>query len=422
MSKRLVSLFALLAMIWAAFPVQAEEEKAPDVMRGDVFQQITDHLQWSAGESGVPMPDDVDGSSAYAESISILLKHDVIQGFPDGTVRTQNELTGEQLSYVLARIVGVPDAQATTFLKETYDLTLNASLSREIVDETIQQVLTSDSEAVELIGQANTKLSEQTSYRAQVDQSNSITVNDDVYGDLRDAVSDMSVRTEMEYHDEDGMHITMEQQGTSAEGPSSVQTEQYIVPDGMYMNIPHPESGELTWFTMGEDLPVSFDQLKQMQEQSLKMNDAFVDRYFFYRYDGTETMDGEDVEKVSFNGNVASVQEMFGVMQQTMSNNQQMAQMIQNMMRSAQTVPEGLSYVGSMWIHEETGLPVRNEMSMTIRFPSESPLPYQSFSTDMTTTYRDYNEVEQVELPEEAENAEEMPQPELNGNGTNPQP
>src|SRR5699024_1212368 len=107
----------------------------------------------------------------------------------------------------------------------------------------------------------------------------------------------MNTDIQMAFHVEDGIHMTMTMDLGQMEGVelpaelADMKMDQYITPDGMFMQMPNPETGEVEWIKMDDSvMPFTFDQLMEMQKDSINANQALLDsKNVFYRDLGSET-------------------------------------------------------------------------------------------------------------------------------------
>lgn len=415
MPKKLLVMMLVMLLALPAAVHAADEDAAESVTRGEFFRSIAEHLELKPEQSDLPLPSDVPNESPYAESVRALMEKQVLFGYPDGTVRPDEEIQAEHAAYLLARLLGVEDAQAVDFLNEKYGVNLTGSAKSEEARQSVARVLSTDPATLDLIKQSTVKQLEVTSFKAVVDQSMRMEFRPDAPAELAGLMSDITATSEMVYHLEDGMHlittmklpeIPMEE---GAIPPEGIAVEQYMVPEGMFMKITDPSTGEDQWISMG-DLPFSFPELQQMQQSSMGYIDELMNmQTVFYRTEGVETVNGAPAHKIGFNGTIASLEDIMKMMQSFMPN--QESGSATDLLAGLGDIFKDASFAGTMWLNQETLLPIRAEMTMSMQLADNPALPIETIFSDMSMEYADFNQVESIELPEEAKTAATLPLP-----------
>jgi len=410
MKRKTVSLF-LTALIVIIMSIPVSAANTQDVVtRGDFLTLIQNKLNLAVDEQ-IELPKDVKADSPYAESLRAMMGQKVIAGYPDGTVKLNQAITSQQAVAFLGRILGVTE-DTENFLKEEYGISFEnqSPITMEMAQAAVQKALTSDAKLLELIKHSTEKQLEQTSYSSDMQQSISITPKKEAKeaGELQ--AFNMNLSGNMKYHQEKGIKMTM-----SGKIPmpgmedADFNMEQYIVAEGLYMKINNPETGEEQW--IHTVLPIEFEKMLQLQKDSQSFNNLMTDKYFFYRDKGKEVVDGKTLQKVGFSGRMISFEEISKIMNEVMQDNAQALE-VGDSLANMDSLFENLTMSGTLWLDEETLLPAKTDINMIIRYNQDKKeIPLESVNAHVAGTYADYNQVEDIVLPEAAKQAVEIPSP-----------
>lgn len=410
MRKKIVPLLLATALLVPSM-AQAASEDQENVTRGQFFHMVTEHLQWPDQSREAALPEDIAADSAYAESVRQLIGQKVVFGFPDGTVGADRALTGNEATLILGRLLGLDDAEAATFLQTVYGVSFaDDAVSAEAAEQAVQTVLISDADAVELMKASYEEQLAVDSFRSEINQQTTVAMKEDGAIPGMPSSVELPMTSVMEYHKDQGLRQTVTMNlsgiaGAEAVG-SEMKMEQYIVPEGMYMMTTDPSTGEEMWLNMGSMLPVSFDQMMAMQNSNLNMNDAFTDKYIFYRYDGEQTVDGQTLHQISYNGHLASLEHILQMLKSLMPDENQAAELLAGL---EETMDVSMNFTGTMWIEAESKLPVKTDMDVRMAFGEVEGMPIDHMKMSMEMDFYDYGKVEGIVLPEAAKNAEPLP-------------
>src|SRR5690606_32182934 len=118
---RAISIFILAAMlVFSAVSVGAESDAVTSetITRGEFFNALVAELGWTPSGEDIALPQDITADSPYAEAVSVLTAKGILAGYPDGTVKPEEELIPKHAAFLLGRVLGVSDADAEVFLQE----------------------------------------------------------------------------------------------------------------------------------------------------------------------------------------------------------------------------------------------------------------------------------------------------------------
>jgi|GEM_PF-2577562 len=412
MKRKLLSLSlssSLLAGALMGGSMAAAQTNSSDFMtRGEFIKTIVDQLQFPLYDSSISLPKDVKSESPYANAIRIMQERKVINGFGDGTVRLENMLHKNEAYIIIARILGIDEKKAPEILAKDYGVVLeNEVLSEDEARKAIEQALQSDPVAHEWVIKSSEEMEKQDSFKAMMQQNMEMVFNEKIPEMNNQDSMTFSMNIEMAYKKDKGFHMVSTSKLPQAlpNGDTEMNMEQYLVPEGMFMKMVNPETNEEEWINMGNQMPFTFDQLMEMQKESVSYNQQMNNKYVFYRDLGNETVDGKSLHKVAYQGRFASMQEMMNITKDLISN----PEMQQTLM--AGPGMDNISMSGIMWIDETTKLPVMMTVSMNMDMQPTAEQPIKGMNMEMTGTYQDYNKVEDIVLPEAAKQAKTLELP-----------
>jgi enamine deaminase RidA (YjgF/YER057c/UK114 family) len=405
-----------VALIFAFAPIvgvaaNTNDQGEQTITRGEFFQLIVEQLDLTPSDASTELPSDVGANSAYADAVRIMLERQVVQGYPDGTVGLERPVTPYEAHLVLGRFLGIEDQEALAVLSSEFGVSIENKkhVSVQNAKQAVEQALKNDQSALELLESSSVKQLEQTSYRANMQQHMSMIMNEEfAQGETMD-LSTMRSDMIVEYHMQKGMHINMTMSMPQPTGDLEMQIEQYIVPEGMFMKMVDPHSNEESWINIGTELQLTFDEMLDMQKQSLELNQSMNNKFMFYRDLGTESVDGKNAHKISFNGKITSLTEMLGAMSDILSD----PSMVEELEKEVASLPDiAMTMSGTLWIDEETLLPLKMDTKMSLQYGEAPDMPIDQMNIQVEASFYDYNQVEDIILPEAALDAEVLPSPE----------
>lgn len=398
-------MFLMIAALIFIGPMATSANQEDALSRGDFFNLVVNHLELELTSENVELPADVNEGSEYENAAKILKSKGIINGYPDGTIRPDQKITNKEAGYVLGRFLNISDQDVLQVLTKEFAVAFdNNFITKENANTVIETILSSDEVALDLIEKMAIAQSEVNSYRATANLEMSMALNPEMTDEIPDMPTEMNLNgsIKMDFNDEEGLHQAITMSIPIAEDVQEMTMEQYLVPEGIFMKMQNPENGEDMWMDMSEVMPITFDQLMQMNKDNLKVNAELNNKFFFYRDLGTEEIDGKVVRKIKMDGKINSLTEMMGMFNNVMQDT--------SMLPQEGELPDmkvGMS--GTVWVDEETALPYKQSVVMSMEHKSEQVLMPTSQKMSMEMIYSDYNEVDGITLPEAAKNAEKLP-------------
>ena len=426
MKKRVTSL--VLSALLVAGPLTSASAANNDqaVTRGEFFKLVVDHLGYDAANVKVELPKDIAANSPYADAVKVLKDKKIVVGFGDGTFKPNQTITPAEASSIVSRFLAIKgDAKAA--LESTYGITFENTkiLSLEKAEEIVTKALTSDKTALELLDKTTVAQNEQKSFKANATMSMEFKLKEGT-PEIPGMTNGMKMDSDivMKFNREKGLVQTMTTKIPDPETKKEVEMviDQYFVPEGIFMRMSDPISGEDQWLDMSASMPLPFNELMNMNEDNMNMMNDLNRKYFFYRDLGKEAVNGQSLYKLGFSGKINSLEEIMGVMSSVFKDQSNA------ILSSLEGMPSmEMAITGTMMIDEKTLLPTRQTMQYEIKYgAAKDPameMPFESIHYVMDLTYSDFNNVNDIVLPEGAKNAEKIPSLEdIDGMKQLPQP
>ncbi|MEW9671473.1 DUF6612 family protein [Ammoniphilus sp. 3BR4] len=378
----------------------AQTVEGNQVKRGDFLKNIVDQLQLPLQDKNLALPQDVSADSPYADTIRIMKERKVIYGYGDGTVRLANALKPNEAYIILSKILGLN----IEVLKNEYGITFDQDkVTEEQARQAIQKALVSDPTAHEWVIESSEVMNAQDSFKASMNQDVNMIFRKGLPENPSVKLTSMSMKMEMAFKKDQGFRIISKSKLPEPlpNGETEMEMEQYFVKEGMYLKMLNPETNQEEWVKM-TSMPFTFDQMMEMQKNSVAYNQQMNNKFVFYRDLGKEMVDGQEQQKVSVQGRFASMQEMMNMTSNMFSNGELPADMM------AHSGMEALTMSGTMWFDVETKLPTKLTMEIEIELAELPNQPLEKMEMNMSGSYSDFNSVEAIALPEEAKQAKEI--------------
>lgn len=409
MKKITALIFSAILFVSPLSSASADDGQA--LTRGEFFKLVVDHLGYDATNVKVELPKDIAADSPYVAAAKILKDKKIVVGFADGTFKPNQTITSAEASSVVARFLGIT-GDAKSALAADYGITFdNNTVSLEEAQELVSKALTSDDEALAILDKMTFAQNEQNSYQATgtMDMEFKMKEGTAEIPELADGMK-MSSEMELSFNKEKGLHQTVT---TTVPNPMTNEQqemviEQYYVPEGIFMKMLDPISGENQWLDLSGTMPISFEDLIKMNEDNMNVMNELNRKYFFYRDLGTEQMNGVNHYKLAFSGKITSLEEIMGMMSSALGDQSE------GLLSSLEAMPNmEMAMNGYIWIDEKTMLPSRQTAQYEIKFgESKDPamiMPFDSIAYELDYNFSNFNNVADIALPEEAKNAEKMP-------------
>ncbi|MWV47603.1 hypothetical protein GRF59_28920 [Paenibacillus sp. HJL G12] len=417
--KKLTS--ALLTGVLAmgiALPVYAAEPSA-GITRGDFLKLVTTDLNITAASS-VELPKDVLADSPYKDAVSAMLERKVLKGFPDGSIRTDEPITGKDASIVLGRVLGFKDDESIKRLQSEIGIDWQSQkvLNATEVTASLAKVLSNDATAIALMDAVQKEMGDVHSYESQLglhlnmtinssSQLNDNNLNKSVLDESRSNPNEMSLKMDAEglvkLDDKQGMMQTMTMKDFLGSG--DVDTVTYIVPEGTFTQSPDMVTGKKQWINMSKGMP-AFNELMKLQKENATQLSSLNQKYFIYRDLGKETVDGKAFAKVALYGKIPSLK---GLMNDTQSLTG-MGDMMSTLPSEGKAAVENMGVAANItyWIDEGTHRIYKADMNMSYSVPATGQSPEIAMDMTMNMGYSKYNEAQTIKLPDEAKKAQTM--------------
>jgi hypothetical protein len=378
---------------------------AQGITRGEFFKQITDQLKLAPQNSATPLPKDVSENSEYANTVRVLIERGIIGGYEDGTFRTGQPITSQEADYVLGRFLGIQDTQAKEQLRSLFGVSLGeeTTVDPNTAVNAIKTALTSDASAQALMEKSQEAQTKINSFSAHMIQEAQIRLRPNGSEALEAADPlKLSLESEVDFNKDKGMHIITSLITPAPGADGTMQMEQFLVPEGSFMKMADPVSKQPTWFNISKSLPFGFKDLMTMQQNSLELNKAFLNKSFFYRDLGNEQQDGKTLRKIGVYGKISTADDVGKVLESVVADKNMLSRLLQ--------APElrgmSVSMNGTIAVDERTGLVEQTTMNLTVQYPDTAPI--DRMSMNITAVYKDYNADKTITLPDEAKSAQEL--------------
>ncbi|MDR0270181.1 S-layer homology domain-containing protein [Paenibacillus sp.] len=408
----------LTGLLVMGISLSAYAEETSGISRGDFLKMVTTNLNISA-TSTVQLPKDVPSDSTYKDSVSTMLERKILKGFPDGSIRTNEPITGKDASIILGRVLGFKDAESINRLKSEMGIDWQSQqiLSASEVEASLSKVLRNDENAVNLMAAVQKEMENIHSYESQVGmhmqmhiQSSSELNENNVNSALHDQSGTdkntmslkMDVEGKVQLDDKQGMMEKMTMKNFMGSGDLDSLT--YMVPEGVYTQSPGMKTDK-QWINMSKGMS-TFDQLMKLQKANATQISSLNQKYFIFRDLGKDTIGGKPFAKVALYGKIPSLQGLLNGTQSLTGMGDMMSSLpsegketIKNMGVSANIV---------YWIDEAAHRIYKADMNMSYTMPAVGQAP--EFMMDMATnmSYSKYNEPQTIILPAEAKKAPTM--------------
>ncbi|HHW36567.1 MAG TPA: S-layer homology domain-containing protein [Bacillales bacterium] len=419
MKKRVTSL-VLSALLVASPLTSASANNDQALTRGEFFKLVVDHLGYDAANVKVELPKDIAADSPYANAAKVLKDKEIVVGFEDGTFKPNQTITPAEASSIVSRFLAIK-GDATSALASTYGITFENTkiLTLEKAEEIVSKALTSDKTALELLDKTTAAQNEQKSFKADATMSMEFKLKEGT-PEIPGMTNGMKMDSDivMNFNREKGLLQTITTKVPNPETNKEVEMviDQYFVPEGTFMRMTDPTSGEDQWLDMSASMPLPFNELMNMNEDNMNMMNDLNRKYFFYRDLGKEQINGKSQYKLGFSGKINSLEEITGMMSNVL-NDQSDA-----LLSGLEGMPNmEMAMTGTMMVDEKTFLPTRQNIQFEIKFgAAKDPaleMPFESIHYVMDLNFSDFNNVNDIVLPEAAKNAEKFPSLEDNLEG-----
>lgn len=400
----------ILSPIVSAFASSSAENT---ITRGQFFKLIVDQLGYDDITESVQLPPDVTVNSPYADAIKILKEKKIVVGFEDGTFRPDQKISPLEAANILARLLAIKgDAQSVLETEFGFGFSKDSTITLEQAEKMISNTLSSDQKALELVEKMTVAQQNVKSFQANTTMSMEYQLADEIIeqqgfsGNVK-----INSNVEMRFNKEKGMYqqIVTQLPPSSPNTEQEMKIEQYFVPEGMFIKVPNPITGEEQWLNISDSMPLSFEDIMNMNKENMNVMKELNRQNFFYKYIGSEKLDGRSLQKITVRGKIHSTKDVMEIMSKVLKDQSG------SMLASFEKLPEmSLAINGTIWIDERTSLPARQVIQYDILYGKSGdaftlPMPIKSLNYEMDLRYSNFNKIVDIALPVEAKNAEKVP-------------
>ncbi len=427
----ILTILLLFTLCSAAFAANAADlinvlpEESDNVLtRSEFGAMLVEAANLQPAEQAAQLPADVKADAWYANSIQTLLSRDVLKGFADGTVKPEQPISQAETVALVARTLGLPQE---VLAPETVQLSIpnqhwayiNYSwmISEGLLTEEDAKKVLTPQEGAELLtrvfgtaeqcSEINEKMeiANQNITSLRMSGKMDMLMSMRQVGETQDMPATVSTTVYMdaELVMDKGLHMVMET--TMSPGNNlpqqSFTMEQYMTPEGMFMSMPDPETKQVTWTKIPDSV---FPNMMDLMKQQTNPLPEEIKNLFHYRYLGEEKLEGKDVVKLAYYGEIKDLTKMIAALGQ-------LGGQLQQTLDQAQGLLQSITYTGTMYVDKETYLPLSANNVSVVTFAEQlqgQAMPIDSMQVAYDFTYSDYNAPLDIMLPQEALDAEEV--------------
>lgn len=243
--KRILACTLSATLLFGVGVVSADKQNSNVMTRGDFVQAIVQQMPIVSENPNIVLPTDLDENSRYAKSVKVLMERGVIQGYSDGTFKVEKPISKQEAEWLLARIWGVEFESVAQILRQEYGVEFDQVIDHTEGMELIKEIFTTDQAAYDLVMKSTEAQMNQDSYRSEITQ-NAVMEFKEPIPETQMKTMEMESNVTMDFHKKGGIHLQSVSKIASMlpDGPMEIKMEQYIVPDGMYIKMQNPETGE----------------------------------------------------------------------------------------------------------------------------------------------------------------------------------
>lgn len=421
--------------------------QAPDlnepVARGAFGAMLVKAANLPAVSGQVYRARDVDPGSWYAPALATLRERGIMAGYPDGTLRPGQPVTGAEAAVMVARALGLfgtpgqpeagplkPDHWASSLYNWLVNQGLVSARSEpegaltvgEAADF-LARIFGSDPQAVDIVEKSGRA---QAGVKAMRFKSNIDMVMQPRAGMAGQVpVLSGSGQISAELVLPATMHQVARWRFEAAGGPAAeggrlpeLETEQYLVGGKMYMKMTDPATGKAEWMRLPENALPDLEALMKESLEAGKMGAGGMPEglkpYFHYQLLGTAEKDGRKVFEIGYYGRIDDLAAFFKLAVPESLRGTLDGLQFERSLDKAGKLVRSISYWGRDYINADDYLPcggeLRTVLSFADRFQGEA-LPFELIEMRMRVEECAYGEQIKIELPPEALQAREMPPP-----------
>lgn len=403
--------------------VAAVAAPGDNVTRGEFAALLADKAGIPSGEVSA-LPADVAPDAAYAGALAGLVKAGVIAGYPDGTMRPDEPVTGVQAAVMAGRALGLPSnlnvqgveltnlpaghwAYEQVAWMSEYGLivggNINEPLTKNAASDFLNSVFSADEKVKDIVLQAMEAQKNIGAFSLEGTMTMNMVPRPGLSEEDAQALQSMqgmtsAIQMDMVMPDRMRQVITME-----VPGLGEMTIDQYIIGAKIYQKLVNPETGEVVWQYM--NLPFDFEQLMELQTPG--MQESMLEK-FNYKYLGTTTLNDREVYKIGYYGRINDMAELGQLMSQGMGDDAAVGQLL----AQATELIKSMSFWGVTYVGVADHLTYADKSGALIGYADTMPVATMEMAMEISKY--SYGPGITVELPEEAKDAVEIELPPMN--------
>ncbi len=397
--------------------------------RAEFTVMLVQAAELPAPTGPVTLPLDVPANAWYAEILKTALAKGVVKGTAGNTFSPNQPITQAQAVVLVSRVLGLPGVpapgQLTTpvpnnhwaFVPFTWlvkDGIVDASVPPDIVltpvagATLLEKVFGSAREAKDIAAKSKSAQAGIKTTRVTGTMSMSMQPNPAVQVQGMPTNMNMQAKVAMEMNLDQGFHqqFTMTILGLPQPMPS-MEIEQYMVAEGMYMKIKDPITGEQKWFKMPEGTMPNFVELMKQQSTLMQLPKELED-LFRYRLLGEKTIGSNTFYELAFYGNIPDLAQFMNLVGAQAG----LSPELKKSFEQTSSLISGISMSGKMLVNKDNYLTDSLNGSAVVTFADQfqgQAFPLKSIAAQLNFNYKDYNANIEIKLPEAAAKAEVIP-------------
>ncbi|MBE3588353.1 MAG: S-layer homology domain-containing protein [Thermoanaerobacteraceae bacterium] len=414
------------------------------VTRGAFAAMLVKAANIPAVDQQVYLAKDVDPGSWYAKAMATLKEEGVMAGYPDGTMRPDQPLTGVEAAALVARTLGLFDTleqQAGPLKGDHWGNTLyNWLTSRGLLNDGIDpekplsvgdataflsRVFGSDPQAVDIVEKSQQAQSEIKAMRLTGNMDMAIKPRPGVAEKIPDFKGSGQISMEMilpaTFHQVQRWQFNAP--GMDGQLPN-MEVEQYLVDGRLYMKISDPDSGKDQWMRLPEKDTANIEALMKESLEASKMGiPEELKPYLHYQLLGTGEKNGQKTYEIGYHGRIDDLAAFLkAAVPQSMRDQMMGGPEMESALKEFNQLFKSISYWGREEINADTYLPVASQARVVVSFNDRfqgEVMPVELAEIVMQVKDYSFGKDIKIQLPPAALQAEEMPgNDELKGQAT----
>ncbi len=378
---------------------------------------------------------DVDPESWFAPAMGTLQEKGILAGYPDGTLRPNQPLTGVEAAVLTARTLGLfkvlDESQsgplpAGHWGSATYNWLVNQGLLSGRADpenlltvseaaDFLARVFGSDPQAVDIVEKSQKAQAALKAMRCAVNLEMTMQPRAAMAGKLPPMKG--SGRISMEMVLPATMHQVARWRFTAAgkdQQIPEVEVEQYLVDGKMYMKMTDPVTGKAEWMRLPEGAVPDMEAiLKQNLEAQVGIPEE-LKPYLHYQLIGTAEKNGREVHELGYYGRIDDLTAFLKAALPESLRGSLGGPELEQFLTQAGKLIKSISFWGREEINADDYLPRSGEMKVVLSFSDrfqEEAVPVELIEMHIRVQDYAYDDQIKIELPPEARQAKEMTGP-----------